>query len=88
MDMLLAAFSGTSGCSTDGLTDLFYEDSEPPDTLAELCGGDGGSQDLSLNTALLGTANSSVPLLQVGCVSSNVNEEIVVDCSTIIAYVS
>ncbi len=88
MDMLLAAFSGTSGCSTDGLTDLFYEDSEPPDTLAELCGGDGGSQDLSLNTALLGTANSSVPLLQVGCVSSNVNEKILVDCSTIIAYVS
>ncbi len=69
MDMLLAAFSGTSGCSTDSLTDLFYEDSESPDTLAELCGGDGGSQDLSLNTALLGVADSSVPLLQVGCVS-------------------
>ena len=74
MDMLLAAFSGTSGCSTDSLTDLFYEDSEPPDTLAELCGGDGGSQDLSLNTALLGVANSSIPLLQVGCLSSNVEK--------------
>ena len=73
MDMLLAAFSGTSGCSTDSLTDLFYEDSEPPDTLAELCGGVGGSQDLSLNTALLGIANNSVPLLQVGCVSSDAN---------------
>jgi len=73
MDMLLAAFSGTSGCSIDSLTDLFYEDSEPPDTLAELCGVDGGSQDLSLNTALLGIANRSVPLLQVGCMSSNVN---------------
>ncbi len=72
MDMLLAAFSGTSGCSTDSLTDLFYEDSEAPDTLAELCGDDGGSQDLSLNTALLGVADSSVPLLQVGCMSSNV----------------
>ena len=88
MDMLLAAFSGTSGCSTDSLTDLFYADSEPPDALAELCGGDGGSQDLSLNTALLGVANSSVPLLQVGCVSSNVDEKILVDCSTSIAYVS
>ena len=72
MDMLLAAFSGTSGCSADSLTDLFYEDSEPPDTLAELCEGDGGSQDLSLSTALLGIANSSVPLLQVGCMSYNV----------------
>ncbi len=88
MDMLLAAFSGTSGCSTDSLTDLFYADSEPPDTLAELCGVDRGSQDLSLNAALLGTANSSVPLLQVNCMSSNVDESFPLDWPASIAYFS
>lgn len=65
MDFVLAAFSGTSGCSTDTLTDLFYESSDPPDALAQLCGGNGGTQDLSLNQALQAAANSSFPLLQV-----------------------
>ena len=65
MDLLLAAFSGTSGCSTDTLTNLFYESSDPPDALAQLCGGNGGTQDLSLNQALQAAANSSFPMLQV-----------------------
>ena len=65
MDLVLAAFTATSGCSTDSLTELFYGGSEAPDSLSELCGGYGGGTDLSLNQALLAAVNSSVPLLQV-----------------------
>ena len=65
MDLVLAAFMGTSGCSTDSVTDLFYQDQDPPVDLATLCGGDYSAVDRSLDSALLAGANSSVPLLQV-----------------------
>ena len=65
MDLVLAAFTGTSGCSTDSLTDLFYQHQEPPADLATLCGADNSAADYSLSQALLNGANSSVSLLQV-----------------------
>jgi len=65
INLMLAAFNGTSGCNTTSVTDLFYEDSETPTALSELCGTDGGTADLSMNQALLASVNSSVPLLQV-----------------------
>ncbi len=66
-DLMLAAFADTSGCSIDSLTDLFFEDSEEPEELSNLCVGDDGSADLSLNEALSVSAGESVPLLQVLC---------------------
>jgi len=65
VDLMLAAFGGTSGCSTASVAALFYEDEETPESLDDLCGTDGGT-DLSMNQALLASANSTVPLLQVG----------------------
>ena len=62
MDLLLAAFMRTSGCS---LTDLFYEDTDTPETLGELCEGYEDATCLSLNQALLASADISIPLLQV-----------------------
>ena len=69
-DLMLAAFADTSGCSIDSLTDLFFEDSEEPEELSDLCVGDTGSADLSLNEALFVSAGDSVPLLQVLCCCS------------------
>jgi len=66
-DLMLAAFADTSSCSIDSLTDLFFENSEEPEELSNLCVGDSGSADLSLNEALFASAGDSVPLLQVLC---------------------
>ena len=63
MDLTLAAFEGTSGCSTDNIADLFYDGADLPEALSQLCGSSG--DDLSLSQALLAVANSSVPLFQV-----------------------
>ena len=63
MDLTLAAFQGTSGCSTDNIADLFYDGEAVPAALDELC--DGSEPDWSLSQALLEIANSSLPLLQV-----------------------
>ena len=68
MDLVLAAFLGTSGCSTDSLTDLFYQDQDPPDDLPALCAADSSAAGYSLNRALQAAANRTVPLLQVQCV--------------------
>ena len=62
-DLVLAAFNGTSGCSTSSMTDLFYEDANTPSALDELCGTDGGT--LTMNEALLASVDDTVPLLQV-----------------------
>ena len=64
---MLAAFGGTSGCSTSSMAALFYDDADVPDSLDDLCGTDGGTVDLSMNEALLATVKSTVPLLQVCC---------------------
>ncbi len=69
-DLMLAAFAHTTGCSIDSLTDLFFENSEESEELSNLCVGDGGSADLSLNEALFASAGDSVPLLQVLCCCS------------------
>ena len=63
--LVLAAFAGTSGCSIDSLTPLFFEDSGAPQDLSDVCIGDDGS-DYSMNTALLASTSPSVPLIQVG----------------------
>ena len=63
MDLTLAAFEGTSGCSTDNIADLFYDGADVPEALSQLCGSSG--DDLSLSQALLALANSSIPLFQV-----------------------
>ena len=65
VDLMLAAFGGTSGCNANSVAALFYDDVEVPDSLEDLCGSDGSSADLSLNYALHFSANGSVPLLQV-----------------------
>ena len=65
MNLVLAAFNGTSGCSPDSLVDLFYEGSEAPASLPDLCTTAGGTEDVGINQALLASANSTVPLLQV-----------------------
>ena len=67
VDLMLAAFGGTSGCSTTSMAALFYGDADVPDSLDDLCGTDGGTVDLSMNKALLASINSTVPLLQVCC---------------------
>ena len=64
-DLLLAAFTSTSGCSTDTIAELFYQGSCFPDAVEAICGDNNGLADYSLNMALLATSNSSVPLLQV-----------------------
>ena len=69
-DLMLAAFAHTSGCSTDSLTDLFFDNSEQPEESSNLCVGDSGSADLSLNEALSASAGASLPLLQVLCCCS------------------
>lgn len=63
MDLTLAAFQGTSGCSTVAIADLFYNGADVPATLSQLCGD--SDADLSLSEALLALANSSIPLFQV-----------------------
>ena len=65
VDLLLAAFGSTSGCSTASMTALFYDDEDTPELLDDLCGTDSGAEDLSMNQALLASTNSSIPLLQV-----------------------
>jgi len=65
VDLLLAAFGSTSGCSTASVTALFYDDEDTPQSLDDLCGTDSGAVDLSMNQALLASTNSSIPLLQV-----------------------
>ena len=65
MSLVIAAFTDTSGCSTDSLTDLFYQDEDPPDALDALCAGANTAADHSLNMALLARSNSTVPVLQV-----------------------
>ena len=65
VDLLLAAFGSTSGCSTASVTALFYDDEDTPESLDDLCGTDSGAVDLSMNQALLASTNSSIPLLQV-----------------------
>ena len=64
-DLLLAAFTSTSGCSTDSIDELFYQGSGFPDAVRAICGDNNGLADYSLDAALLATSNSSVPLLQV-----------------------
>ena len=63
MDLTLAAFEGTSGCSTDNIADLFYDGADLPEALSQLCSSSG--DDFSLSQALLAVANSSIPLFQV-----------------------
>ena len=63
--LVLAAFAATSGCSTDSLTPLFFQDSEAPQDLSDVCVGDDSSADYSMNAALSASASPSVPLLQV-----------------------
>ena len=65
VDLLLAAFDSTSGCSTASVTALFYDDEDTPESLDDLCGTDSGAVDLSMNQALLASTNNSIPLLQV-----------------------
>ena len=65
VDLMLAAFGGTSGCSTASMATLFYDDGDVPDSLDDLCGTDGDTEDFSMNEALLASVNSTVPLLQV-----------------------
>ena len=65
VDLMLAAFGGTSGCSTTSMAALFYDDADVPDSLDDLCGTDGDTEDFSMNEALLASVNSTVPLLQV-----------------------
>lgn len=67
VDLTLAAFYGTSNCSIQSIGDLFYGGADPPEALHQLCGSSAGdlSSTASLNQALLGTTNSSIPLLQV-----------------------
>ena len=65
VDLLLAAFGSTSGCSTASVTALFFDDEDTPESLDDLCGTDSGVVDLSMSQALLASTNSSVPLLQV-----------------------
>ncbi len=65
VDLLLAAFGSTSGCSTASVTALFYDDEDAPESLDDLCGTDSGTVDLTMNQALLASTNSSIPLLQV-----------------------
>lgn len=62
-DLILAAFNGTSSCSTDSIGDLFYGGSDLPADVAQVCQSSAG--DGSLNHALLQLANSSLPLFQV-----------------------
>ena len=64
-DLLLAAFTSTSGCSTDSIDDLFYQGSGSPDVVRAICEDNNGLADYSLNVALLAMSSSSVPLLQV-----------------------
>ena len=64
MDLLLAAFTSTSGCSTDTIAELFYQGSGFPDAAEATC-VDNNLADNSLDVALLSISNSSVPLLQV-----------------------
>ena len=63
MGLTLAAFHGTSGCSTQSIGELFYGGVNLPEALPQLCSSSDG--DLSLNEALLDAANSSIPLYQV-----------------------
>lgn len=63
--LVLDAFFSTSGCSNESIADLFYQGSAVPPTLGALCWGGGSAADRSLDAALLGISNSSVPLLQV-----------------------
>ena len=63
MDLTLAAFLGTSGCSTDNIAVLFYDGADTPEVLEQLCGS--SDNDFSLSQALLAVANSSIPLFQV-----------------------
>ena len=64
-NLVLAAFDGTTGCDTDGLTALFYKDSNAPAGFSDLCVGDGSAAGYSMNAALLASVNASVPLFQV-----------------------
>ena len=57
MDLALAAFQGTSGCSTDNIADLFYDGEAVPAALNELC--DGSEPDWSLSQALLDSKQQS-----------------------------
>ena len=64
-NLVLAAFTSTSGCSNDSIAELFYQASALPDSLEGICGADSRATDRSLDAALLAMSNSSVPLLQV-----------------------
>ena len=63
-NLVLAAFDGTTGCNTDSLTALFYQNSQPPADFSDVCVS-AGSTDYSMNAALLASTNASVPLFQV-----------------------
>lgn len=63
VDLTLAAFQGTSGCSKTSIGNLFYGGADPPEPLQHLCAKSDG--DLSFNEALLKLADGSIPLLQV-----------------------
>ena len=66
MQLVLAAFTGTSGCDRGTLVDLFYQNADPPDILARVCRDREAGVDVSLDEALrAAAANSSVPLMQV-----------------------
>lgn len=69
-NLVLAAFDGTTGCNTDSLTALFYQNSELPADFSDMCVSAGSSKDYSMNAALLASVNASVPLFQVSCVAA------------------
>ena len=64
-NLVLAAFTGTSGCSVDSLAALFYEPAQAPEDLSDVCVSDDSSGHYSMNSKLLASASASVPLLQV-----------------------
>lgn len=64
-NLVVAAFTSTSGCSTESIDELFYQGLGVPAALGTLCGGGSSAADHSLDAALLARSNSTVPLLQV-----------------------
>lgn len=71
--LVLAALDSTTGCDTDSLTELFYNDSAAPADISDMCIGDGSYGGHSMNAALLASVNTSVPLFQVSYVGSCTN---------------
>ena len=64
-ELVLSALIRTSGCDTDTLADLFYDSSNVPDTIDELCGAASSFSALAWDHTLQAAANEGIPLLQV-----------------------